>query len=65
MNDQINSKNVFNLIYLTQDKLQVKRSSKSRQRTMDEENIGNPVDRGWSWVILFGSNFFNIPSKIF
>lgn len=65
MNDQINSKNVFNLIYLTQDKLQVKRSSKSRQPTMDEENIGNPVDRGWSWVILFGSNFFNTPSKIF
>lgn len=23
---------------------------------MDEENIGNPVDTGWSWVILFGSS---------
>uniref|UniRef100_A0A8W8IP41 Monocarboxylate transporter 12 n=1 Tax=Magallana gigas TaxID=29159 RepID=A0A8W8IP41_MAGGI len=22
---------------------------------MDEENIGNPVDTGWSWVILFAS----------
>lgn len=28
------------------------------QTTMDEENIGNPVDRGWSWVILFGNTSF-------
>lgn len=28
------------------------------QTTMDEENIGNPVDRGWSWVILFGDTSF-------
>lgn len=28
------------------------------QTTMDEENIGNPVDRGWSWVILFGNISF-------
>lgn len=28
------------------------------QTTMDEENIGNPVDRGWSWVILFGNTCF-------
>lgn len=30
------------------------------QPAMDEENIGNPVDTGWSWVILFGS-----PSLVF